>query len=265
MVSEIRQEPEMVRNARWTSGVIRQAGKIIFYVLMMGILSLLIAPVLMIDITILRILANVVVFAGVWMLLYGDGGTRGQKEVAYSQTLARRESAGGKITPEDISRCYHPKRGVLTAALGALPFLLLAVALAFLAKPVTYTLQDLPTWLKAYLRREDIGGALKYYDHLQGPGVVDYLRIVVRLTIMPLSYIAGSFGDEASLLLDRLSPLLTLILPSAYAIGYSRGHALNRMVIKRNEEAKRLHKKRVARKKKRERQAAGNKGPERLI
>jgi hypothetical protein len=143
--------------------------------------------------------------------------------------------------------------------------LVAAVALAALAKPYVYALQGLPTWLTAYMRREDIGGALQYYGQTQGAGAVDYLRIAVRLVMMPASYIITGFGDQASLLLDRLSPLLVLFLPVAYIAGYLRGPAIHRLAAKRSEEAKRLHKKKVARKKKRERQARTGKEPERLI
>jgi len=235
------------------------------YMVLSGFVSLIIAPALMLDSALLRIPLNLALLAGIVLLVYSDSGTRGQKEVAHSYTLARRQEKGAALSDEDIAACYHPMRGILAAALAAFPFFLAAIALAILAKPYVYTLQDLPTWLTAYLRREDIGSALRFYENLQGLQAADYLRLAVRLVIMPVSYMAGGFGDQAALLLDRLSPLLVLFIPGAYAYGYLRGPAIHRMVLKRNEEAKRLHKKKMARKKKRERQARARREPERLI
>jgi len=215
------------------------------YMLVLGVFSLMVAPMLMLDSPWLRVPLNLALLAGIALLAYNDGGYRGHKEVSRA--------------------CYHPVRGALPAALAALPFFVAAVALAVLTTPYEYALQGLPTWLTAYLRREDIGGALQYYGHVQGAGAVDYLRIAVRLVMMPAAYIIGGFGDQASLLLDRLSPLLVLFIPGAYAVGYLRGPAIHKLATKRSAEAKRLHQKKVARKKRRERQARAGKGPERLI
>jgi len=246
--------------------VLRQAGKIWLYMLLLGVFSLMVAPMLMLESPWLRIPLNLALLAGVALLAYNDGGYRGHKEVARGQTLAGRRESGAAVSDADLRACYRPLRGVLVAVLAALPFFAAAVALAALAKPYAYVLQSLPSWLAGYLRREDIGGALLYYGHGQGAGAADYLRVAVRLVMMPASYIISGFGDQFSLLLDRLSPLLVLLIPGAYAAGYLRGPAIHKLAAKRGEEAKRLHKKKVARKKKRERQArAGGKKPERLI
>ncbi|MCL2811085.1 MAG: hypothetical protein FWD25_04250 [Clostridia bacterium] len=246
-------------------GEVKQAGKIALYMLLLGLFSLLVAPLLMVESPWARVPLNLLLFAGVALLAYNDGGVRGQREVARGQTLARRQESGIPPSEEDLRACYRPMRGVMAACLGALPFFLAALALAIWARPYVYTLQGLPTWLSGYLRREDVGGPLMYYNNVPGLGAVGYLRILVRVAIMPFSYIISGFGDQASLLLDRLSPLLVLILPGAYAAGYLRGPAIQRLAEKRSEEAKRLHKKKIARKKRRERQARENKGPERLI
>ncbi|MCL2544780.1 MAG: hypothetical protein FWE77_02545 [Clostridia bacterium] len=264
-MSEARQEPERIRGANWTDGALKQAGKILLYMLLLGLLSLMVAPILMLESPLLRVPLNLALFAGVALLVYHDGGIRGQKEVAHAHTMARRRESGVALSGEDLRACYHPMRGILPAALAALPFFALAAVLAALAEPHTYRLQSLPSWLSPYLRREDIGGPLQYYSQAQPAEIADYLRIAVRLVIMPFSYIAGGFGEQASLLLDRLSPLLVLIIPGAYAAGYLRGPALHKTAQKRSEEAKRRHKKKVARKKRRERQARAGRKPERLI
>jgi len=244
---------------------LKQAGKVVLYMLLLGLFSLMVAPLLMIESPWLRVPLNLLMFAGIALLAFNDGGVRGQREVARGFTLARRKESGIALSDEDLSACYHPMRGVLPAVIAALPFFVAAMALAIVAKPYVYTLQGLPPWLSGYLRREEIGGPLQYYANVQGMGAVDYLRIFVRVVIMPFSYIISGFGDQAALLLDRISPLLVLIFPAAYATGYLRGPAIHKQAEKRSEEAKRRHKKKVARKKKRERQAREGKKPERLI
>jgi len=224
---------------------IRQAGKIWLYMLLLALFSLMIAPLLMLDSPLLRVPLNLALFAGVALLAYKDGGFRGQKEVA---------RAG-----------YRPIRGIEAVALAALPFFVAAAALAVLAKPYTYTLQNLPPWLVSYMGREDIGGALRFYENRQDIGLIGYVRFAMYQAIRPFYFIASGFGDQALLLLDRLSPLLVLIIPGAYAAGYLRGPVLHRRAAEHVEEAKRLHQKKVARKKKRERQAREAKRPERLI
>jgi len=264
-MSEMMREETRIRGALWDASVARQAGKLVLYMLLLGLISLMVAPLLMIDTPVVRVPLNLLLFAGVVLLAYNDGGVRGQKEVASGLTLARRQAGGLALTQEELRACYRPARGLLAAALAALPFFVAALMLAVLARPYAYVLQTLPTWLGAYVRREDIGGALQFYSQTQGAEFADYLRVGVRLVVMPASYMITGFGDQASLLLDRISPLLVLLIPGGYAAGYLRGPSLHALAAKRSEEAKRQHKKKVARKKKRERQARERKGPERLI
>lgn len=269
-MSETRKGYERVKNPHWMrGGMVRQAGKIILYMVMLGVLSLLITPLLSVESLWIRIPLNVMIFGGVWMLLYADGGSRGQHEVAHAERLAQRQhELGMAVVESDRNGCYHPMRGIAAALLSAAPFVLMGIVVAIAAQPYTYTLQDLPSWLKAYTRRPDIGGALAYYQQTAGLQVADYLRIIVRLVIMPISLLFGGFGDAGALLVDRMSPLWVILLPLAYAIGYLRGPALNVQVLARNEEAKRRHKKKLARKKKQERARAktgAGKGPERLV
>ncbi len=249
---------------RWTRDVLRSAGKILVYILALGMLSLMLAQLLMTKNHALRILLNAVAFGGVWALLFLEGGAQGQKAVAHDRMLAQRVEQVAE--PDKRAGRYRPMRGALAALLAALPLFLAASALAVLAKPYTYALQDLPLWLAGYRERADIGAPLAYYAVHSAPAAADYLRIGVRLVIMPAAYIAGGFGTAASLLLDRLSPLLVLLLPSAFALGYLRGPALDRKMLARNEQAKAEHQKKIARKKKRERQRQSQgKDPRRLI
>jgi hypothetical protein len=257
---------EKVRNTRWMRGVPGMTGKILTHVLVLGVLSLMLAALLMVKSAVLRIPLNLLLFCGVGFLLHLDAAHRGQKEVARAKMLAGRMRAGYVPDDHELSGCYHPMRGVAAALLAAAPFLLAAAALALLSRPFTYALQDLPSWLAGYQLNADVSAPLAYYAQNVGASAVDYLRPAVRLAIMPAAYLFGGFGSTASLWLDRLSPLLVLVLPGAYALGYLRGPAMDERMIVLNKEAKRLHQKKIARKKRRDQQRAlGKKKPERII
>ncbi|MDR3050799.1 MAG: hypothetical protein LBU67_03660 [Oscillospiraceae bacterium] len=244
-------------------GVWRYALRVFGYGLGMAVASLVLTGALMPESMILRILFNGALLAVFLLLLYSDAITRGEKETARREGLAHRAAEGRAApTADDLAACYHPAKGVLGALLGALPALCLAVALALLARPATYALQDLPGWLAYYRRRADIGLALSYYDSTAGLAATDVIRLLVRVQIMPLANIVTPLGEGAALLLDRLSPLPALLPALVYALGYLRGPALRRRVLARNEEAKRKHLRKVTRK---QRARRNKKGPESLI
>jgi hypothetical protein len=267
-MSQANPAADRVQNTRWKRGVFRMAVRVWVYTAVTVMLALVLAPLLITENHVSRVFFNVLLLGGVFVLAYADAATRGQKEFAQSRLLAGRMAAGHPVSGEDIARCYHPMRGVLAAIIAALPLLALTIPLAVLAKPYAYTLQDLPSWVSG-LGRADINDALAYYA-AQAPMTLESgLRMAVRVINMPVAYLFGGFGDAAALLQDRLGPLFVLLLPAAFALGYLRGPALDAKVQKQNEEAKRLHAKKIARKKKRERQRAqgtkGPKGPEQLV
>ena len=261
-------EPVALRGTLQAGSLLRQAGKVWLYAVVMTIMALLLSNVLILESLVLRILFNGVLVGTVAMLLYADGGARGEREVALGVSLSRRARDAGYVVPaEEQSKCYNPLKGIWAAVLAALPLLVLGVALAFLAKPYTYTLQDLPSWMGFYRRRADIGAPLAFYAQGTAMALEDYLRLIVRLCSLPFAYVVGGMEEAGSMVIDRWSWLFALILPCAHAIGYLRGPALHAMVLKRNEEAKRKHAKKIARRKKQARRNAGGnkKGPEQLV
>ncbi len=265
-MSDTQKRQERKENTYWKRGLLRPAGKVILYMVMMGVLSLILTPILSAESPWVRLPINAVIFGSVWLLLFADGGSKGQHEVAHAIALRRREQAGSTVTdPGEISKCYHPMRGIVPGLLGALPFFVLAVVVMLTAKPYVYTLQDLPSWVRAYGQRPGMEGALAYYAQNTSVAFAEYCRIPVRIAIMPISMAISGFGDAGFLAVDRWSPLFVLLLPAAYALGYLRGESLNDRLIKQNEQAKILHKKKIARKKKRERAQRERKGPERLV
>ena len=91
-------------------------------------------------------------------------------------------------------------------------------------------LGSLPSWLAGYESRADISLALAYYKDRVPFGVADALRLVVRLMVFPFINLAGTRNADGILLVERLSPLLVLIAPMFYGVGYHRGEHYRAMV-----------------------------------
>ena len=88
--------------------------------------------------------------------------------------------------------------------------------------------------MQAYLRRDDVSGPLVSYIQSAGMGLVDILRIIVRLTVMPFISLVG-FSVETSdhygvYLIEKLSPLILLLPACAYGTGYLTGPSVRAKV-----------------------------------
>ena len=62
-----------------------------------------------------------------------------------------------------------------------------------------------------------------------------------RLLLFPFVNIAGANNADALLLVDRLSPLLCLLTPACYGLGYLRGPQLRALVHGNIRQNKRKH------------------------
>ncbi|GHU72804.1 hypothetical protein AGMMS49992_09550 [Clostridia bacterium] len=186
-----------------------------------GFLGLVFAPVLMSDNVVLRSILNAAMLAGAGMLFFQMGASKGEDDCKsdYTHAKSKRLSPGAL----DLPRVYSRPRTALGTLLGTAPWLIIGVVVSIGAVPYAYTLQDLPNWLGAYMRQPDVGKALVYYTRDIVTPLVDWLRIGVRFSILPFVYLIASNGDAASLMLDRIGPLLMLILPACYVAGYLLG------------------------------------------
>lgn len=214
------------------------------------------------DNPILRIIISAAVILLVFYYQCTKGMEIGEKDAAFSEIMYERGQESRPVTAEDRGRCYHPLRGFAATFVGVLPFVILCIVYAFTAKRWSYELGVLPSWMDHMLAQNELGDALSYYNASRSMGVSDVLRIIVRCLIMPYINIAGVFGNDAILLAERLSPLLVLIAPMGYGLGYTRGPALRTRIntgIRQGVEKKK-HKEMKARKK---RQRSSS--PERLI
>ena len=251
-----------IMHGAWSDKLARKrALRVTGSILMTVFIYLVFGSMLMIENLILRVLANcalVLLSAG---FLYMTGAGHGEADAAFSEIMYQRDKEGKNIPEADRARCFHPLKGLFTAALGAAPYFLLALILALTAQIQTYTLGALPSWLDAYRRQAEIGNPLSYYSVSVSMGVLDYVRLGVRVLILPYVSMVGSGNASLVLLVERLSPLLVLIVPSGYALGYYKGKSLRDRVHTSIAQNKRRKK----RKDMKEKQKRQQKGPEQLI
>lgn len=213
------------------SGLAARRGlTILVYLLISAVLYFFLGQLLVIEVTWLRVLINVAVILAFFGLMYSNGAKEGEGDVAYAEIALLRQQEGKPIPKEELARCFHPMKGFVTVLIGALPLVLLCLAHALIAVKETYTLGALPSWVKGYESRQDISLALNYYKNFSVIGVSDVLRLLVRLLVFPFVNIAGAGNADAILLIERLSPLLILVAPLGYGVGYMRGEHFRSLV-----------------------------------
>jgi len=226
---------------KWQWGELLRTGlRVLGYQAAFGFFGLMFAPMMMSASTGVRIPLIGLLILGGGLLMFMDGSYRGERDCAVTETLDKLAGKGEyEPTEAELAKRFRRSKGVLGALLGALPVLLLAVYVAVTAVPYAYTLQDLPPWLSTFMPRAEIGDALRYLEDVRVTATLtDYLRIAVRFVLFPYVGILGSLSDAGSLLLDRFSPLLVLIMPAVMAIGYQFGPGRRRKAVLAIAEAK---------------------------
>lgn len=227
--------------------VARGALRIVGYEVAFAVVGLIITPMLINTSAMLRIpFAGLFVVLAVW-LLFMEGSYRGEMDTAKGEALHKlTQQRSYTATDEELSMRFWPMKGIASALLAALPFTLIALYVAITAVPYVYALQDLPGWLANYFQRAEVGDALLYTRDVQlVTNATDYLRVATRFMLFPYIGLVGTMSDEASLLFDRVSPLLTLVLPIAAAIGYQFGPQRRAKAVKLIEMAKNKPRKRL--------------------
>lgn len=261
----------MVRGTIGPKNVLAMAGRVAGSIILVAVVGLLLQVISMIGNAFFRTLLACAVIAGCFLMQFSSGGGQGERDVTFGYMLGKRTLEGYQPTKDELAKCYNPLKGFLGMLLGAAPFVICAIVVAVAAKPYTYALQDLPSWVGAYDYRADIAKPLQYYAVAAGAGIADYLRILVRACNMLYLLPLGDAVSAYSFTIDRLGPVLLLILPLGFALGYLRGPALHKKRIEYNEQAKKAQLKKIKRNKKREQAARKakegqkRKGPEQLI
>lgn len=209
---------------------IKRGLKLLGYQAVFVFLFLIIGSALTFENTFLRILSNLALVAACGALLFMDGAKHGESDVAYAEIANQHMEQGLPVSALERSHCFHPMKGVYSVIVGMLPVLILSGINAFFAKQQSFSLGVLPSWVSAFEHRAVIGPALSYYSRDVVIGALDIIRIVVRLLTFPFVNMAGAGNSASLLLIDRLCPLIVLIVPSFYAAGYYQGKNIRALV-----------------------------------
>lgn len=215
------------------------------------------------DSIILRIGVNTAVILLVLLILYNNGARRGADDVAKGEIIWQKKENGKPFSEGQRKICFHPLKGFLIGLIGSIPLLIPAIYLAVNTTVQTTDAGTLPSWMQAYLGRSDIGNALISYTQPEGMKLIDFIRAIVRVMIMPFVNLAGPSNSSGILLVERLSPLILLLPAAAYGTGYLSGKKartrIHTMISENNRKRIRREKKKTARN-----TSARNREPEQL-
>lgn len=195
---------------------------------------------------------------------YNSGAVLGERDVALGEIVYEKKANGEEVTKADADHCFHWFKGFFSSLLACLPFVIVCIVFAFIAKKTEYVLGVLPSWTENLRANNALGDALQYYTVTQSASLETILRVAVRIMVMPFLNIANGFGGDPALFIERISPVLVLLAPMCYGIGYTRGVQLRAKVntsIKLGDDKKR----RKARREKKKRQQQTRKKTEQLI
>jgi len=209
-----------------------------------------------------RLLFGLMIVFAVAYYQYASGITQGTSDASYGEILYSRREAGHDVPKAECDRSFHRMKGLFAVLVGSIPYVVFAIVFACVTGKVSYQLGALPAWTESMMLHTEFGAPLAYYSMQEGMSALSVMRIIDRAMIMPFVSVATLLGSDAVLLVERLSPVLILIAPMGYAVGYAMGQLQRDKIntgIKMGDDKKK-RKERKARKK-RQRSSA----PERLI
>ena len=215
-----------------------------------------------------RILTVIFSAAVILLLLYismTQGARLGTEAVARGEILYQRQEKGEEMTEGERKLSFHPAKGWVIGLLGTLPFLILAIVYACIAKRQVTTVGMLPSLASGMMYRSEIGDALiPTYTETPPAELADILRPIVRACLMPVYRIADTENKPLLLILDRLTPLMMLMPALAYGFGYLQGKKERTRVHTSIAESRRIRKRRENREKRERQNSAANRTPEQL-
>lgn len=186
-----------------------------------------------------------------YALFFYNGQSRGAADIVLGETLYNRQESGRGVSAEERARCFHSLKGFVQALIGSLPALIPAIVYAFLAQRQRMTPGALPGWVSGMASRPDVIAPLTAYTASEPAQLADYLRVVVRVLIMPWVTVAGSQNFDAILTLERLAPALVLLPALFYGTGYLFGTKARARVHESIAEGKKRIERKQAREKRR--------------
>ena len=174
-------------------------------------------------IPLLRIPLNLILIIFTIMLLFSNGQNTGYGDITLAEIMYNHRQEGKTVSQNDLDRCYHPLKGVVTALIGYLPFLILSLVYALTVQRQQFTLPALPSWVNSYENHSAFILPLQYYQTTEPMTAGMILRLVMRLILYPYINLVGSRDTGMMLMVDRLSPVALLLPYIGYAAGYLRG------------------------------------------
>ena len=213
---------------------------------------------------VIRIPFNIAVILLVLFIMFNNGSNHGSDAVARGEIIYQKNQDGKPYSESEKKICFHPLKGYITGLLGTLPLFLVAVIFAFSTTIVLTGAGTLPSWMQAYTRRSDISDALVNYLQPEGMSLTDYLRIVIRICILPFVNLIGTQNPRSLLILEKLSPVILLLPAVSYGTGYLYGpQNMTKVHTMISENSRRMKKKEMSARKKRSLRSSGS-GPEQL-
>ena len=234
------QRAPLRRAKNWRAEAPAIAGKLLLITVAVVVLGLMFSALQMIENTLLRDGLSLLIASGMALLFYAEGMNKGTRDAGESRQLARLQKAGNPIEAREDAACYHPLKALTACAMVFIIPLLCAIFLALTVKEYTYSLQDLPAWLTgSYGARQDVMAPLSAYMQNTGATAQDWIRVFVRLFVL---IFVNLFPDpqRMSATIDRVAPLLMLVYPLAFMIGYLRGPAANDKLESQHRKAKKV-------------------------
>ncbi len=209
---------------------VKKGLKILTLYLVFLVMFLLVGMLLHFDSQFLTWIANMALVFVCGAFLYNEGATAGESQTALGEIAYGRRQDGKDVPEKELEKCFHPAKGWFSMLVGVLLPLTLAAIYAFIAKKQAYELQTLPEWVASFDRESEVMQPLSYYVTGRGLDAADYLRVVIRLWTLPCQRIAQTYGADAVLLADRLSPLLICLPALGYPLGYLTGPRSRAMI-----------------------------------
>ncbi|GHV27390.1 hypothetical protein FACS18948_4690 [Clostridia bacterium] len=199
---------------------VTNALKIFLYAIGAAVAALLFAPILLIENDLARMLINILYIVGVAYLFQMSGASKGFADSS-SDGLRKKNNRDEKVS-------YIAVSAFAAAIIAALPWVIIGIIGSVGAKPYTYTLQDLPSWLSAYRHLPEVGAPLAYYNETVVITIDEWLRVISRFISMPYVNLFSGAGNDGAFMFDKLAFIPPFIWPLSYALGYLRGPALYR-------------------------------------
>lgn len=212
--------------------------------------------------TIIRIVFNSAVIILVLFILFNNGTHHGSDAVARGEIFYQKKTEGKNFSESERKICFHPLKGYITGFLGSLPILILSIVFSFCASIVLTGAGALPSWMQAYTRRSDISNALVSYLQPEGMVLSDYLRIIIRICLLPFVNLIGTQNASGLLILEKLSPVILLLPALSYGTGYIFGKRIRTNIHTMISESNRKRKRKEY--KIRKKNAGSPSGPEQL-